>query len=145
MYILLRILHSSSRSYLPTTHLRPFCHSTTRMAESKTKSESEWRAILTPEQVRADAAAWPGNDVPRFVMDSSGLYVRKGQNPQGLVNSRTIAERASTRALAVRRLSTRATPSSRADVDGLRSLMVVFAVGPLWSVAYHGSQPFLVL
>jgi len=32
--------------------LRPSFHSTPRMAESKTKSESEWRAVLSPEQFR---------------------------------------------------------------------------------------------
>ena len=50
--------HSYSRGYRPTTRLRPFYHSTTRMVESKTKSDSEWRAILTPEQVRTSAVVW---------------------------------------------------------------------------------------
>lgn len=51
-----RLLHSCFRGYRPVTQLRPFYHSTTRMVESKIKSESEWRAILTPEQVRTTGA-----------------------------------------------------------------------------------------
>jgi hypothetical protein len=137
----LRIPHSCSRGYHPTTRLRPFYHSTTRMVDAKTKSDSEWRAILTPEQVCTSAVVWDTDLNP----NSSEFYVRKGQSRQELVNTRTTVGRASTPALAVRHHCTRATPSSRAVVDGLPSLMVMFAVHPLWSVAYRRSQPFLVL
>ena len=78
-------------------------------------------------------------------MNSSGFYVRKGQNRQGLVNTITTVGRASTPALAAKHHCTRATPSSRAVVDGLPSSMVLFAVRASWSVAYRRSQPFLVL
>lgn len=46
-----------------TSRLRLFHYSSTRMTESKTKSESEWRAILTPEQVRSTSVVVWGVDV----------------------------------------------------------------------------------
>ncbi|KAN0088601.1 putative peptide methionine sulfoxide reductase msrB [Tylopilus felleus] len=46
------ILRNRSRIYRTTVHLRPFHHTITSMADPKTKSESEWRAILSPEQFR---------------------------------------------------------------------------------------------
>jgi len=52
------------------------------MAESKTKSESEWRAILTPEQVRADAVVWPGTDM-NLGFGQFRVIRQKGTEPPG--------------------------------------------------------------
>ena len=103
-------------------HLRPSFHTTQRMAESKTKSESEWRAILSPEQVCASMGMKNGSE---YRMRSLGSCVKRGQRLQELVNTTNTLRKGFIPALAAEHRFTRAVPSSRVVVDGLPSLMVM--------------------
>ena len=92
-----------------------------------TKSESEWRAILSPEQVRVRFISGTER-VERADADahrtSSASSARRAPSPRARASTRNTRARVSTPARAAARRCTRARPSLIVGADGLRSSMV---------------------
>jgi hypothetical protein len=99
--------------------------STMQASGDKVKSEDEWKAILSPDQVFISVGdpivVWDTESPP---CSSSGSSVRREQ--RGLVRGSTIPtmRRVCTHVRRAKLHCIRARPSSRADVDGLHSMTV---------------------
>ena len=130
--ILIRVARSSlqpiSRPILPSTPT-PYKLATTRKMSdaSKTKSEEEWRAILTPEQVclsRCPSHS-PGTPPYRERAHSSGCFVRRAPRVPARGSTRSIKQTGSTPVRVATPRFTRATPSSTAAAAGRHFSMVI--------------------
>lgn len=99
-------------------------HASFSATMSNTKSESEWRAILSPEQVSA-FNMFPFSDIDILSsFHSSASFVRKALNAQERANTTSSTTRVYTLVQDVGHRSTRAPPNSRVVVVGLHSSMV---------------------
>ena len=147
--ILIRAARSSVQSVS-----RPILSSTTpsklaitrKMSDaSKTKSEEEWQAVLTPEQVRlSQCPSHSGTPPYRERTHSSGCFVRRAPSVLARGSTSIIKRPGSTPARVATRRFTRATPSSTAAAVGQRFSMVMkipFAMCDLAMLTVSSCQP----
>lgn len=99
--------------------------------EPKPKSESEWRAVLSPEQASLDHAPSQSSAPKNGSMltlsppcNSSVFSARRALSPRGLANMTNSTRTVSTPVPGAAQRCTRARQSSTAAVDGLLSSMV---------------------
>ena len=119
-------LHSTHASYL-TLRTRLLHTSAVAMSDSSaTKTESEWRAVLTPQQVRPNRCrptiliALAADRLPT----SSASCARRAPSLQAPASTTSTTTRACTHVRAAARRCTRARPSSRAAAAGRPSSTV---------------------
>lgn len=117
-------------SLLSQSHLLPYlAHSATtiRLRRSMTsvkKSDGEWKAILSPEQVSCIQERWRTSRTNRDGITSSVSFARRALNLLAPASTISTVQMVSTPAQGVELPCTRARPSSIADADGLPSLTV---------------------
>jgi hypothetical protein len=120
-------LQSISRPILPSTPT-PFKSVIIRKMSdaSKTKSEEEWQAILTPEQVCfSQCPSHSGISPYSELANSSGCFVRRAPSVLARGSTSIIKRPGSTPAPVAIPRFTRATPSSTAAAAGQRFSMVM--------------------
>jgi len=120
-------LPSISRPILSSAPTTPKLAITRKMSDaSKSKSDEEWRAILTPEQVCL--SQWPSHSgIPPYSerAHSSGCFVRRAPSVRALGSTSIIKRPGSTPARVATPRFTRAAPSSTVAAAGQRFSMVL--------------------
>lgn len=111
-------------SQLRLAHRPPLSLFTTSAIKMSTKSDSEWRAILSPEQVNTSPKTISNHPSSDNISLSSEFSDREAQNQRGQANTKNTRRREFTPVPDVVLPCTRVRPSSIAAVDGLRSSTV---------------------